>query len=81
MKKLVLLLALVLTACTDPKGAVRALDDLGMTDVSTGGYAVFACSKDDFYHTSFVAKNPQGKIIKGTVCSGLVFKNSTVRFQ
>lgn len=82
MKKyLVLLAALLLAACTNPTDATKALDDLGFTEIQIGGYAWFACSKDDFYHTSFTAKNPQGKIVTGTVCSGMWFKNSTVRFN
>lgn len=85
MKKYLILVSVIfLTACnpvTDPEGATKALEDLGFTDIQIGGYAFFACSEDEWNHTSFTAKNPQGKIVTGTVCSGLMFKNSTVRFN
>lgn len=81
MKKVILLASLiVLAACTNPPDAQKALDDLGFTEIQITGYNFFACSDDDFYHTGFSAKNPQGKTVTGTVCSGILFKNSTVRF-
>jgi len=76
-----ILFAGLLTSCTDPTNAQKALDDLSFKDIRLGGYAWFACSKDDFFHTSFTATNPQKKVVAGTVCSGLFFKNSTVRFN
>lgn len=52
----------------------------GWTDVKLTGYSFFACSKDDWYHTGFEAKK-NGIPIKGTVCSGLLFKGKTLRLQ
>lgn len=75
-----ILLALLLTACTSPTDATRALQSAGYTQISTGGFNVFACSQYDFYHTSFSATNVLGKRVSGTVCSGLLFKSATVRF-
>lgn len=81
MKKLLLALPLLLTACgADPRGAAEALDNAGFTDIQTGGYSVFACGKGDTYHTAFTAKNPRGKTVTGTVCSGW-FKGATIRFD
>lgn len=82
MKKtlLVLTLALGIAGCTNKKDANNALNSLGFTDVQVTGYNFLACSDNDFYHTGFRAKNPQGYWVTGTVCSGLLFKNSTVRF-
>jgi hypothetical protein len=80
-KMLICSLFLTLAACTSSSDAVNALQDAGFTDIQLTGYSWFACSKDDFYHTGFIAKNPQGKTIKGTVCSGFLFKNSTIRFS
>lgn len=82
MKKLfaVALIALALAGCTNPKDAHRALDSAGFTDIKTGGYDAFSCSEDDFYATKFEARNPQGKVVRGTVCSGVLFKNATIRF-
>lgn len=81
MNKLLILAILVLSACTDQRGAQNALDDMGMKNIVTGGYDWFSCSKDDFYHTHFTADNANGKQVSGTVCSGIWFKNSTVRFS
>lgn len=72
--------ALVLAACTDPKEATRVLEENGYTEVKMTGYSFFACSKDDFFHTGFEATSVVGKRVEGTVCSGMLFKNSTIRF-
>lgn len=82
----IFLLIIVIFLCffmgiTNPKDANRALDAMGMTNIEMTGYKIFACSDSDWYHTGFKAKNPQGKEVSGTVCSGLFFKNSTVRFN
>lgn len=68
------------SSCTNEKAASKALDAMGFEILRFTGYEFFACSKGDFYHTGFVAKNANGKIVTGTVCSGLIFKDSTVRF-
>lgn len=77
MKKLILFL--LLTACTNHTEAFRVLDQDGVTDVQITGYSWFACGHGDWYHTGFEGKR-NGKPIHGTVCSGLFFKNSTVRY-
>lgn len=73
-------LVLALTACTSQSDADSALKALGMTNIQYTGYSLFACSKDDTFHTGFTATNPQGQQVTGTVCSG-VFKGATVRFK
>lgn len=82
MKRILLLavLALSLTACSNSNDARKALEAQGFTDIETTGWSAFACSEDDFYSTGFVATNPQGKRVKGTVCSGFLFKNATIRW-
>ena len=77
---LIFLLAIFICGCTNSNDAKRALKASGFTDIKMTGYQWFACSQDDFYHTGFIATNAQGKQVKGTVCSGLLFKNATVRF-
>ena len=69
-----------LAACTDPPTAHRALENMGMTDINVGGYAAWSCGRDDIYATKFVARNPQGRIVTGAVCSGWM-KGATVRFD
>ena len=77
---LTLLIAIVfMSGCTSPQDADRALSAQGFSDITYTGYDFMACSEDDIYHTGFRAKNPQGRYVSGTVCSG-IFKNATVRF-
>ena len=81
MKKVLLILMIIfMTGCTNSGDATKALTALSFADIKMTGYHWFACAEDDFYHTGFTAKNPQGRIVSGTVCSGILFKNSTVRF-
>ena len=84
MKRIIVLVCialLALSACSDESDAVHALTSAGYTNIQTKGYAgPFACSKDNFYSTSFTATNPAGMIVDGVVCSGLAFKASTIRF-
>lgn len=82
MKTIVFLIfAFILCSCTNSKDANNALKSLGFKDIRITGFDFFACSKDDFFHTGFIATNAQGQTVKGTVCSGIFFKNSTVRFK
>lgn len=70
---------LTLGACSDAKTAKKVLNDAGFTEVQTNGYGWFGCGKDDTFATEFVAKNQNGKTVKGVVCSGW-FKGGTIRF-
>jgi len=82
MRIILILLAVgMLSACTEPGNAKRILEDQGYRDVQITGYSFFACSKDDTFHTGFKAISPVGKPVSGTVCAGLIFKNSTIRFE
>lgn len=75
-------LAVLATACTEPEKAKRVLEDAGYTDVKTGGYAMWACSEKDHFKTSFTAiSHAIGRPVKGAVCSGLMFKNTTIRLD
>lgn len=77
---LTLALALVLSGCSDDLSTQRVLRQAGFTDIHTMGYDFFACGDDDWYSTSFTAKNPQGDLVSGTVCCGLMFKGCTIRW-
>lgn len=80
MKRIaVLLMAVALTACTDPDGARKALLDDGVEPVEVGGYAWFSCGKGDVYATRFKGTR-EGRPIEGAVCSGW-FKGHTVRYD
>jgi outer membrane murein-binding lipoprotein Lpp len=84
MKKILLVAALVasmgLAGCSDPTAAKRAVENMGMSQVETGGYSFFACAKDDNFATKFTATNSKGDRVSGTVCSAWL-KGSTVRFD
>lgn len=67
-------------ACTAPLDAQRVLEDQGMTDVTTGGYALWQCSEDDTFATKFEATAPSGRRVSGAVCQGLM-KGSTIRYD
>ncbi|QBX06758.1 hypothetical protein H1O16_gp345 [Burkholderia phage BcepSaruman] len=82
MKKLVLAVALVaaLTGCTRPDQARRLLTQQGYTQIEITGYAPFACSKDDTFHTEFRAVSAAGHQVQGVVCSALL-KGATIRLE
>ncbi len=82
MKKIfaLLVISMVLLACTDETNARHALESQGFTDVKMTGYVYGACSDDDDTHTGFTAKNPQGHPVSGVVCCGYFLKNCTIRW-
>lgn len=71
----------ILTGCTDEAGAERILKANGFTEIQFTGYAWLSCSDKDTFSTGFTAKGPTGIPVKGAVCSGMFFKNSTIRFE
>lgn len=78
-KYLMIVGLLVLAGCSDSDTAIKALKGAGYTDIRTTGYSWFACGEGDSFSTGFVAKGPTGVKVEGAVCSGLLFKNSTIR--
>lgn len=81
MKKILVLASiLALTACTRPEHARGVLESNGYTDVVITGWNPLSCSEDDATRTGFEAKM-NGKTVTGTVCSGWIFKGSTIRFD
>jgi len=83
MKNLLITLfaAFLLTGCTDPTKAIEVLEAQGFKNIQITGYNFFSCGKDDTYHTGFTATSQAGTSVSGTVCAGLLFKGSTVRFE
>ncbi|BAQ22658.1 hypothetical protein AU156_gp008 [Edwardsiella phage PEi20] len=83
MKKILIALGMVfaLAGCTDVENANRILEANGFTDIHFTGYAWMSCSEKDTFSTGFEAKGPTGIPVKGAVCSGMWFKNSTIRFE
>lgn len=75
---LILAAALMMSACSDPNGATKALHDQGYKDIQITGWAIFGCDEKDQFSTGFVATGPSGNRVEGVVCSGW-FKGKTVR--
>lgn len=82
MKKLIAVMAALgaLYGCSSEGDAMRALESSGYSEVVITGWKPLSCDEKDFFSTGFNAKNPNGKPVSGVVCSGLLFKNATVRF-
>ena len=82
MKKsivLSLLALLCLASCTDEQRTRETLSKACFTEIQTTGYSWLACSDSDDFHTGFRAKNPNGVVVEGTVCCGMM-KACTIRF-
>ena len=73
-------LALFLISCSAPDMSRETLRKAGFTDIEITGWELWSCGKDDTWSTGFKAKNPQGLVVEGTVCCGMVVKDCTVRF-
>lgn len=74
-----LILIVLLASCTAPTRSEQTLRDAGFTDVKITGYSPFMCGQDDDFSTGFIAANPSGKAVEGTVCCGFM-KGCTIRF-
>jgi hypothetical protein len=73
---------LVVTAANSGNGsggALRAIENNGLTDAKLGSWAVMACGSGDVESRRFTAKR-DGKTVSGIVCCGVVFKGCTVRW-
>ena len=68
----------LLSACTQPEKATRALEGSGYTNVNITGFNWFGCDKNDGFHTGFTATGVNGKQVEGVVCGNL-FKGATIR--
>jgi hypothetical protein len=79
MRKIVIVCALALTACSDPEGARKALLDDGIEPEVVGGYSWFGCGNGDVYSTRFEGTR-YGRKISGVVCSGFS-KGHTIRYD
>lgn len=72
---------ILLASCTNKDGATKALKDAGYHPVNVGGYAIWGCGEDDFYHTKFKAYSPDSsRIVTGVVCQGIL-KGKTIRLD
>ena len=72
-------LCFFVTSCDGGASSEVLLEEQGYTNVQITGYNPFACSEDNFYKYNFTAINPNGKQVKGVVCSAPL-KGYTIRF-
>lgn len=80
MKRLILSFVLLFSGCvTSESDAIKAVQNLGMTEVSPQGVALASCGENDYLGRKFVATNVVGDRVAGVVCCG-TFKGCTVRF-
>lgn len=79
----VVALALSLGACgINQTDAMRAIEAMGMTNVTFTGYRFNGCGRDDTRHEGFAATGVNGQPVTGVVCSGIGWgKGITVRFD
>lgn len=75
-----MLMALVLVACSAPDESTRTLEKSGYTNIETTGWEPFSCGEKDSFSTGFRATNPSGQPVEGVVCCGVI-KRCTVRFS
>lgn len=79
---IVIMLVLVgVNGCTNEVESRRVLSNAGYTDIVFTGWKPLSCGEGDWYRTGFHATNSVGNQTSGVVCSGLLFKDSTIRFQ
>jgi len=76
---LFLAFSVFLLSCTAEDRSRQALEAQGFTQINMTGYSMFSCSDDDTFSTGFIATNPNGNRVTGTVCCGWV-KDCTIRW-
>lgn len=81
MKYLLILSLVLLSACS---GSKKKVNDIlvadGYSNVTVTGAKYFSCSDKDTYSNGFAATK-NGFQVVGVVCSGMWFKNSTIRID
>jgi hypothetical protein len=84
MKKLMFtLLTILLMSCTSSNDFDKGqaiLENQGFTEIQSTGYDLFCCGEEDTFSTGFTAKDKEGNMVEGCICSG-VLKGVTIRFQ
>lgn len=81
MKKLLILLplCLLLTSCDGSSSSIQILQSQGYQNVEITGFNLLACSQDDMFRYNFTASTPEGKNVRGVICSAPL-KGYTLRF-
>jgi hypothetical protein len=77
---LIILSIILFSACTDKENAEKFLKKEGYYDITITGYNFFECTKDDSQSTGFIAKK-NAKLVEGTVCTGMLLRNNTIKLK
>ncbi len=80
MKKILLVVAVLLSGCTSSSEAMRALESTGYSNINITGYRFFLCDDKDTFSTGFEATGQNGRRVSGAVCSGFL-KGATIRLD
>lgn len=69
MKKIIVLVlvAIIFTACSNADGTKEFLQEQGYTEIETTRYDFWADGKDDWTTTGFKAVSPTGEHVRGAV--------------
>lgn len=82
MNKLILVVGFIfISGYVDQETALRVLSSNGYINIQITGYSPFSCSEYDFNSRGFIAKSPNGQQVRGAICTGIPFKNATIRFE
>lgn len=85
MKRIIaaFLLLAAIQSCTNPEHFAKGKHQLemqGYTDVRSTGWTSYCCAESDDYTEGFVARDKEGNLVKGCICSGWL-KGITIRFE
>ena len=76
MRVLLVMMMLLLSACTDGPGAVKALMNAGYLNITIIGYGFPACGISS---TRFHAVSPDGEPVDGVVCGEEIRITNTIQ--
>ncbi len=76
---IILFIGLKFLIGNSPTEAKKVLDIEGYEKVSFTGYKLFACG--NYFHSTGFKGLKNGKEVSGTVCSGLLFKGSLIKYN
>lgn len=77
---LFIIFRIICTSDNDFEKAKKQLQAQGYTNIENTGYDLFCCSDEDNFSTGFKAKDKNGNIVEGCICSGIL-KGLTIRFK
>lgn len=73
------LISLFFLGCTDNENAEKFLKKDGYINITLTGYNFFECDSG-MDSTGFIAQK-NGKVVEGTICTGMLLRNSTIKLK